>query len=299
VGRFRSFSPSPGTQTRMATHNNPTTRTATTLAALRSSFQIHGLAVVSNDGYIGRTATDITFDWSSGADKEHFFCALDRASLCIMGRKTHQLYPNKGQRSRLVISRSMPDATIDPADPHASFCNIDELSPYKLLQRIASTIGTETNKPICVLGGSQIYRLFLEHPCLGFDSFELTVETKITHDAGVSLFPAIAGQGLDGLMRTLTRSGLQVEKHDFLTPDTARISLVANERFTGPSYGTTASGNGSGLSIKELGIAIVSPSRNRSDRARRFTAASLPAFSAPSVYQSASTAKLSPGNVTV
>jgi hypothetical protein len=79
-----------------------------------------------------------------------------------------------------------------------------------------------------VLGGSQVYKLFLEHPCLGFDSFELTVETKIAHHAGVSLFSEIEGQGLDGLMCTLERSGLRVEKRELLTPDTARISLVAS-----------------------------------------------------------------------
>lgn len=227
-GKISLLLASLGTPTRMVIHDNPSTHTTLGLPALRSKLQIHGLAVVSNDGYIGRTATDISFDWSSGADQEHFFRALDRSSLCIMGRKTHELYPNRGRRSRLVISRTMPDGTIDPADQRATFCNIDELPPLSLLQRIVSTVGAETNKPICVLGGSQVYKLFLEHPCLGFDSFELTVETKIAHHAGVSLFSEIEGQGLDGLMCTLERSGLRVEKRELLTPDTARISLVAS-----------------------------------------------------------------------
>jgi dihydrofolate reductase len=225
----------------MATLNNHSEHIFSSLAALRSKLHIHGLAVVSNDGYIGRTANDITFDWSSGADKEHFFCALDRASLCIMGRKTHELYPNTGKRLRLVISRSAPDGMIDPSDPNAIFCNIDELSPYKLLQRIISTVGAAAEKPICVLGGSQIYRLFLEHPCLGFNSFDLTVEAGITHHAGVSLFPETAGQGLEGLMRTLTRSGLRVENRGFLTPDTALISLVACDTILQPLATTTIS----------------------------------------------------------
>jgi hypothetical protein len=123
----------------------------------------------------------------------------------------------------------MPDDTIDPADPYTRFCNSDALSPLGLLQRIVSTVGTDTHKPICVLGGAQIYRLFFEHPYLGFDRFELTVETKIAHHTGVSLFPEIGGQGLNGLMNTLTRSGLQVQRREFLTPETALISLVANE----------------------------------------------------------------------
>jgi dihydrofolate reductase len=213
----------------MATLSNHSTHIVPFLAALRSKLHIHGLAVVSNDGYIGRTANDITFDWSSGADREHFFSALDRASLCIMGRKTHELYPNAGRRPRLVISRSVPDGRIDPSDPNAIFCNIDELSPYKLLQRIISTVGAAADKPISVLGGSQIYALFLEYPYLGFNSFDLTVETGITHHAGVSLFPETAGQGLEGLMRTLTRSGLRVGNRSFLTPDTTLISLVASD----------------------------------------------------------------------
>jgi dihydrofolate reductase len=216
----------------MVSYENPSTHTTLSVRDLRSKLGIHGLAVVSNDGYIGRTATDISFTWSSGADKEHFLSALDRASLCIMGRKTHELYPNRAQRSRLVISRSRPDGTVDPADERATFCNIDELPPLRVLQRIVSMVGAETNKPICILGGSQVYRLFLENQWLGFDSFELTVETKIAHNAGVSLFSEIAGQGLDGLVGTLERAGLRVEKREKLTGDTERISLVAKDSAT-------------------------------------------------------------------
>ena len=216
----------------MSTHNSHSTHSSTALAALRAKLHFHGLAVVSSDGYIGRMLNDITFDWSSGADKEHFFCALDRAALCIMGRKTHQLYPNMAQRPRLVISRSMPDHTTDPNDPHTLFCNVDELSPSELLRRIVVVVGSQADKSICVLGGSQIYRLFLEHPCLGFDSFDLTVETHIAHGSGVSLFPEVADQGLDSLIGTFSRAGLQIRKRDFLTPETARISLRAGESST-------------------------------------------------------------------
>lgn len=213
----------------MSTQSSHSTHAPTAIVPLRSKLHFHGLAVISSDGYIGRAPNDITFDWSSGADKEHFFCALDRSSLCIMGRKTHQLYPNRAARSRLVISRNMPDNTIDPADPHAVFCNVDELSPSELLRRIVSVVGNKTDKPVCVLGGSQIYRLFLEHPCLGFDSFDLTVETHISHGTGVSLLPEVADQGLDSLIGILSRAGLRMHKHDFLTPETARISLHASE----------------------------------------------------------------------
>lgn len=209
------------------------TQTTTQLAVLRSKLHIHGLAVVSSDGSIGRSPDDITFDWSSGADKEHFFASLDRASLCIMGRRTHQLYPNKGQRSRLVISRSIADGSTDPADPHAIFCNVDALSPAELLRRIVTIVGSNAEKPICILGGAQIYQLFLEHPCLGFDSFDLTVETDRTHTGGIPFLPEVAEQGVGGIIQTLTRTGLKIHHQEFLTPNTARVSLLNLEEEVG------------------------------------------------------------------
>lgn len=193
--------------------------------ALRSNLEFHGLAVVSSDGYIGRSPTDITFDWSSGADKQHFFNALDLSSLCIMGRKTHELYPNRGNRPRLVISRIAPDGMTDPHDPHAVYCNVDALAPHELLQRIVSTFSGVMERSICVLGGSEIYELFLHHPCLGFDRFDLTVETNITHLTGVSLLPATAGSGIEGLVQTLQRSGLWQTSHTNLSSTTTLISL--------------------------------------------------------------------------
>jgi dihydrofolate reductase len=204
----------------------------TSVAALRSNLRFHGLAVVSSDGLIGRTHNDITFDWSSGSDKEHFFCTLDRASLCIMGRKTHELYPNKGNRSRLVISRSVPDGERDPCDPQAMFCNIDTLTPSELLQRISLLVGTKTDKLVCVLGGSQIYKLFLEHPCLGFDSFDVTVEENVAHHTGVALFPEAVSRGLDGLLQTFSRAGLQIHRRNSLTPGTTLVTLQASGDIT-------------------------------------------------------------------
>jgi dihydrofolate reductase len=209
----------------MTGHSPSSINIATSSAALRSKLHIHGLAVVSSDGSIGRSPDDITFDWSSGADKEHFFASLDRASLCIMGRRTHQLYPNMGKRSRLVISRSVTDGLTDPTDPNAIFCNVDALSPAELLRRIVTIVGSNTEKPICILGGAQIYKLFLEHPCLGFDSFDLTVETDRTHTGGIPFLPEAAEQGVSGIIQTLTRIGLAIDHQEFLTPSTARILL--------------------------------------------------------------------------
>lgn len=133
------------------------------------------IAAVTADGFIAKTAEHAA-DWSSGADKSHFVKVTKAAGVIIMGATTFKTIGRAlpGRRN-IVLSRS--SKSIHPEVETTSE------APKALLERLA----TEGHDSVCIIGGSQIYSLFMAAGLVS--ELMLTVE-PLVFGKGISLFNA-------------------------------------------------------------------------------------------------------------
>lgn len=175
---------------------------------MRSAVFVHGLAVVSNDGFIARLQSDVPKNWASPEDFAFLQSQLSSGGVCVMGRVTHKLFPNIRERKRVVFSRSIGVPSLSQADPKTLFINPHRIAPSRLLQLCENHLQHEgTGLPrIFVLGGTSIYDFFLRK--VGYDQFDLTRESTTTFGRGVPLFLGIAPQAISN---TMVMSGMSLQ----------------------------------------------------------------------------------------
>lgn len=69
-----------------------------------AEFEFHGYAIISDDDCIADASCVLPESLMNEADWIYFQAELDLADLCLLGRASHELTPNKKGRRRLVIS---------------------------------------------------------------------------------------------------------------------------------------------------------------------------------------------------
>lgn len=107
------------------------------------------IAATTKDGFIAKTASQNSMEWTSGADKQFFIERTKKAGVVVMGRKTFETIgkPLKGRKT-IVMSRSqyaIPDV------------EVTNESPQELVERLTH----EGYSELAVLGGAQIYEQFI------------------------------------------------------------------------------------------------------------------------------------------
>ncbi len=138
------------------------------------------IAAITIDGFIGRSADDRSFDWTSPEDKKHYISHIKSADAIVMGRTTFetvQRYPNN---SRWIIYTSSPETFDNPA-PERIQLIATALPPAELVSQLEAE--GVTHLTIC--GGSSIYTQFLQADLV--DRLHLTVE-PVVFGSGISLF---------------------------------------------------------------------------------------------------------------
>ncbi len=190
---------------------------------LRSAVFVHGLAVVSNDGFIARDKTDLPNTWASKEDFAFLQSQLSSGGVCVMGHATHKLFENVRGRQRVVFSRSETAPRL--ADSKTLFLNPELISLSRLTQLCANhaTNKNDTTPRIFVLGGTLIYDFFLSN--IGFDRFDLTRESNVRFGSGLPLFSDVS---LEHLATTMTRSGMLCQ--DSVALNTSGLELLSFSR---------------------------------------------------------------------
>lgn len=138
------------------------------------------IAAITIDGFIGRSADDRSFDWTSTEDKKHYIQHIKESDCLVMGRTTFETVQRYPQDSRWVIYTSSPDAFENPA-PERIQLEATAEDPAALIERLES----EGVEQLTICGGSSIYTQFLRADLV--DRMYLTVEPVVFGD-GISLF---------------------------------------------------------------------------------------------------------------
>lgn len=142
--------------------------------------RIHMIAAMGHGRVIGDGSK---MGFHDSEDMEHFKNTT-LGHTVVMGRKTHESLPHgflKG-RENLILSQTLPPGVL--GSHLRVFSNIEDVMCHLITFR-----GHPTSDPVWVIGGGEIYRLFLPY----VDEIHLT-EMDRTIDGNV-VFPDILGRG--------------------------------------------------------------------------------------------------------
>lgn len=148
------------------------------MPVLGSSVVIEGHAIVSEDGMIAAADGTMPPALRSDPDWRLFQAALDRSALVVLGRIGHARHPNPGRR-RLVLTRSVPALSADPADSLTTFWNPAGLDFADVLIRLGIAEGT-----VAITGGTGTFDLFVPD----YDRFVLSEVRGLTLEGGIPCF---------------------------------------------------------------------------------------------------------------
>lgn len=138
------------------------------------------IAAMTIDGFIGRSADDRSFDWTSEADKKFYVAQIKTADVIVIGSKTFQTFTRYPKGSRWIIYSSTPETFVNPK-PSVITAEATKESPIDLIKRLEK----EGVKTVAVVGGATLYSLFLGADLV--DELFLTIEPVI-FGTGIKLF---------------------------------------------------------------------------------------------------------------
>ncbi len=141
------------------------------------TWDIHGFAIVSTDDRIADKSGLLPERLNNEADWAYFQSELDKAALCVLGRRSHEAAGNARRRRRVVAS-SQVHGLEERLD--AWWWNPGDLSIGEMLGELA-----DAGDRIAVPGGRKIFDLFRAY---GFDCFHLTRNDAVRLPGGVPLF---------------------------------------------------------------------------------------------------------------
>ncbi len=153
------------------------------------------LAAMTVDGYIGRSASDRSFDWTSLEDKQFYVKTIKEIKTVVMGSTSFKTFTKYPRGLRFIIYTSNPDEFVNPK-PEVIAAEGTNEDPVTLIQRLEK----EGVEEVAIAGGASIYAQFMAAGVV--DRLLLTVE------------PIIFGEGVK-LFNTTIEKKLSLEKiHD-------------------------------------------------------------------------------------
>lgn len=165
--------------------------------------RIEGYVILSADGMLadanGVMPAALKFD----ADQRFFESALDDADLIVHGKNSFEDQPRSPERTRIVLTRTIPALTRDPANPKATLWNPAGASFEDACRESGVTSGTAA-----IIGGPVVFEMFMGR----YDTFWLSQAHNLT----------IPG-GMGGFLEVPRRSPQDILASHGLKADAARV----------------------------------------------------------------------------
>lgn len=154
------------------------------------AMEVFLIAAMTLDGYIGRSETDRSFDWTTSEDKVEYIAKIKQAQHLVMGAttlKTFQKFP-PGTVCH-VYTRNPADFKTEGLSQAATYFPTNN-APIDLVAELAS----QGVAQLAICGGASIYQQFLAAGVV--TKIYLTIEPIMFGD-GIKLFgPTTAGKKL-------------------------------------------------------------------------------------------------------
>jgi hypothetical protein len=144
--------------------------------------RIEGYVIVSADGMLADASGIMPPELKFEADQRFFESALDAADVTVHGRNSFEDQPRSPQRTRIVLTRSIPALARDPANPKATLWNPAGASFEDACRESGVTTGTAA-----IIGGPVVFEMFMDR----FDVFWLSQAHNLTIPGGMGGFPEV------------------------------------------------------------------------------------------------------------
>lgn len=156
-----------------------------------TAYELHGYAIVSDDGMIADAAGVLPEPLKNEADWTYFQAELDLARLVLLGRRSHEAAPNPRGRKRMVASRSV--ATLERRSD-GWWWNPTSVPLSTALEEVVPGGGR-----IAVPGGQALFDLLINER--RFDRFHLSHAVGVRLPGGLPLFSAAkSGTAVDSVL---------------------------------------------------------------------------------------------------
>jgi dihydrofolate reductase len=142
--------------------------------------RIEGYAIVSANGMIADANGAMPPTIRNAADQKFLQAEMDRATVIVHGRHSHEGGPRAASRKRLVVTRQTKSLAPDPAYPQALLWN----PAGATLEEAVAAIGAGAGM-IAIIGGTDVFGWFLPR----YDAFHLTRAEHANIPGGRPLFP--------------------------------------------------------------------------------------------------------------
>lgn len=165
------------------------------------------IAALSADGFIARSAGEVSTSWTSAADKKRFVSLTKQAGAVVLGRKTFETFGGRPLKERaLFICSRQPradEAAIGSCVPGTDGgVEWTDLAPVSLVAEVAR----RGFRQLAVCGGAEIYSQYMEAGLVR--RLHLTIE-PILFGRGVNLFNHVLDVPLTLLHSEITPEGTQ------------------------------------------------------------------------------------------
>ena len=141
--------------------------------------RIEGYVIVSADGMLADASGIMPPELKFEADQRFFESALDAADLIVHGRNSFEDQPRSPERTRIVLTRTIPALARDPANPKATLWNPAGVSFEDACRESGVTTGTAA-----IIGGPVVFEMFMDR----FDTFWLSQAHNLTIPGGMGGF---------------------------------------------------------------------------------------------------------------
>lgn len=141
--------------------------------------RIEGYVILSADGMLADSSGMMPAALKFDADQRFFESALDAANLIVHGRNSFEDQPRSPERTRIVLTRTVPALARDPANPKATLWNPAGASFEDACRESGVTTGTAA-----IIGGPVVFEMFMDR----FDTFWLSQAHNLTIAGGIGGF---------------------------------------------------------------------------------------------------------------
>ena len=169
--------------------------------------RFEGYVIVSADGMLANAQNVMPDEMKFEGDKRFFTAALDRATIIVHGRHSHEEQPNSPRRRRVILTRKVAGLAPDPANPNALLWNPAGASFEAACERADVTAGT-----VAIIGGPGVFGMFMDR----YDTFWLSVAPRVHLPGGEPCFP---GVGPRTPQQILAAHGLKAGQPELLDPE--------------------------------------------------------------------------------
>lgn len=146
------------------------------------ALRVEGYVIVSADGCLTDAHQRQPEALRFKADHRFLIEALRRAALVVHGRNSGDNDPGSVKRRRVIVTRKVAGVARDPNLANAVLWN-PEGAPFA----DAAALAGVTDGNIAVIGGQQVYALFLDR----YDTFWLSQAHRVTLPGGSGCFPGV------------------------------------------------------------------------------------------------------------